>query len=102
MHYGEVNIYCRCSDEDHYDDDDDDISFYPVLKSGGAGIKHELSDTFSLQEMTIMGTDDDPTENDDDDDDSQTLEFLSPKLGRTSSVMNKFVQCFCCVNKIQV
>lgn len=93
---------CGCSDEDQYDDDDEDISFYPILKSGGGAIKHELSDTFSLQEMTIMGTDDDLTENEDDDDDSQTLEFLSPKLGRSSGIMNTIVKCFCCINKNRV
>lgn len=89
------------------DDDEDEISYYPTT----SGVKHELSDTFSLQEMTIMGTDEDElSENGDDDDDSQTLEFLSPKFssGRGiigdgnggNRVVRKLVKCFCCLNRI--
>lgn len=87
-------------DDDEMNDNDDELSFYPMRKSGanGSNIKHELSDTFSLQEMTIMGSDDN-TENDEDED-SQTLEFLSPKL--SPNIFDKFVKWFCCVNKIQI
>lgn len=97
---------CVPSDDDVDDeniDNDDELSFYPMRKSTarGANIKHELSDTFSLQEMTIMGSDiDDNTDNDEDDDDSQTLEFLSPKI--SSNNFDKFVKWFCCVGKLQI
>lgn len=78
--------------------DDEDITFYPMNSKKLA--KHELSDTFSLQEMTIVdgsgNTDDNDDDDDDDDSESQNLEFLSPKLNY--SCLDRIVAIFCCVN----
>lgn len=94
------------------------MDFYPIPKKSTA--KHELSDTFSLHEMTICGTDEDDDEDDDrtnvdtrtgaifdddeedDDDDSQTLEFLSPKLVRGRSWKDRCSQVFCCGHSMRL
>ncbi|XP_037027591.1 uncharacterized protein LOC119068196 [Bradysia coprophila] len=70
------------------DDDEDEIAYFPVKSKHN--VKHDLSDTFSLQEMTIMGTESDDSE-------SQTLEFLSPSVSHTN--LDKFFGWICCANR---
>lgn len=98
------------------DDNEDDVDFYPIAKKSSSTAKHhhhELSDTFSLHEMTICDTGDededatnvdtrtavifDDEDDEDDDDDSQTLEFLSPKLVRShGGWKERCSHWFCC------
>lgn len=70
------------------DDDEDEIAYFPVKSKHN--VKHDLSDTFSLQEMTIMGTESDDSE-------SQTLEFMSPSVTHTN--LDKFFGWICCANR---
>lgn len=99
------------------DDNEDDVDFYPIPKKSSANKQHELSDTFSLHEMTICDSDDEDEDatnvdtrtgaifdddDDEDDDDSQTLEFLSPKLVRGRSWKDSCSQLFCCGNSLRL
>ena len=68
-----------------------DISFYPMNKKSGC--KEDLSDTFSLQEMTIV---DSNNSDDDEDSESQNLQFLSPP--KRTSICDYIVELFCCIN----
>lgn len=71
---------------DNSDDDDDGHTFFPVKLNGNKRI--DMTDTFSLQEMTIESN------TDDDDDDAQNLElrFADPN----DSWLNKFKRWSCC------
>lgn len=71
---------------DNSDDDDDGHTFFPVKLNSNKRV--DMTDTFSLQEMTIESN------TDDDDDDTQNLElrFADPDDGW----MNKFKRWSCC------
>lgn len=70
--------------------DDDEVSspFFPSKSK--QTIKLDLSDTFSLQEMTIN------SDTGDDSDDSQNLELLPPSIRK--QYVNKFINYVCCFN----
>ncbi|KAJ6638507.1 hypothetical protein Bhyg_11243 [Pseudolycoriella hygida] len=70
------------------EDDEDEIAFFPIKSRNN--VRQDLSDTFSIQEMTIMGTESDDSE-------SQTLEFLSPSVTHTN--LDKFLGWICCANR---
>lgn len=68
----------------------DEISFFPVkLKSSKRYHQQELSDTFSIQEMSIES--DNISE---DSGDSQNLELLPPRSKAT--FIDRLVSCFTC------
>lgn len=75
--------------DEHTDDDDDcdEISFFPARTKSRT--KQDLSDTFSIQEMTI--------ETDTDESESQNLELLPPSDGDKS--IEKILSCLCCVDQ---
>lgn len=79
-------------DAEDDDEDDDDIEFYPIRKTLAANVRHELSDTFSLQEMTIVGTDEDDEGDDDNNDNDFGGQAAARKLKgsnkRTSRIAN--------------
>lgn len=62
------------------------MSFFPVKLKSSKHQSQELSDTFSLQEMTIEESDDSGL--------SQNLELLPPRSSRTFHRV--FDKCFCC------
>lgn len=70
--------------------DDDEVSspFFPSKSKPST--KLDLSDTFSLQEMTINSDSGDET------DDSQNLELLPPSVRK--QYVNKFINYVCCFN----
>ncbi|SPP80286.1 Hypothetical predicted protein [Drosophila guanche] len=73
-------------------DDAEEISFFPAqLKRGKRRqqANHELTDTFSIQEMTI-----DSDLESDDSAGTQNLELLLPSM--KSTIMDKFRSCFGC------
>ncbi|XP_058059853.1 uncharacterized protein LOC131210598 [Anopheles bellator] len=107
------------------DDDLENVSFFPrpIPKASGSQTRQELSDTFSIQEMTIESDNDDLDfeqcrklsdskgyrkilnrgagqddylDNDtlDEDDDSQNLELLAPKRGYV--LRQQLRRLFCC------
>jgi hypothetical protein len=73
------------------DNDEFDVSFFPHNKTK-SNLKIDLTDTFSIQEMTI--------ESDCDTDDSQNLELLSPMSngGGGNNLMRKLRSLICCTN----
>lgn len=70
------------------DDDEVDSPFFPMKSKSMA--KVDLSDTFSLQEMTIN------SDSGEESDDSQNLELLPP--GVRKQYVNKFINYVCCFN----
>uniref|UniRef100_T1H4S8 Uncharacterized protein n=1 Tax=Megaselia scalaris TaxID=36166 RepID=T1H4S8_MEGSC len=63
----------------------EEMSFFPVKLKGSKHQSQELSDTFSLQEMTIEESDDSGV--------SQNLELLPPRSSRS---LYRFFDKFCC------
>ncbi|TMW44405.1 hypothetical protein DOY81_010517, partial [Sarcophaga bullata] len=67
-------------------DECEEISFFPEQQLKGRSRRHaELSDTFSIQEMTI--------DSDLESNDSQNLELLTPRLKR--NFIDYLATCFC-------
>lgn len=67
-------------------DECEEISFFPEQQLKGRSKRHaELSDTFSIQEMTI--------DSDLESNDSQSLELLTPRLKR--NFIDYLATCFC-------
>lgn len=66
--------------------DDDVTSFFPIKNKAK---KQDLSDTFSIQEMTI--------ESDTDDSETQYLELLPPTPSQRA--FEKLLICVCCENE---
>ncbi|KAL5284249.1 hypothetical protein ACFFRR_006492 [Megaselia abdita] len=66
-------------------DEPEEMSFFPVKLKGSKHQSQELSDTFSLQEMTIEDSDDSGL--------SQNLELLPPRSSRT---FDRIFERFCC------
>ena len=67
-------------------DECEEISFFPEQQLKGRSKRHaELSDTFSIQEMTI--------DSDLESNDSQNLELLTPRLKR--NFIDYLATCFC-------
>lgn len=65
--------------------DDEDLSY---LSTSIAGRKTDLSDTFSLQEMTVIS--------DTDDSETPSLEFKLPNTASGNTCLEMFLNCFWC------
>lgn len=77
------------NNDDDEEDDDDNVTFFPIKNKSNK--KLDLSDTFSIQEMTIESDSDGDSE-------SQNLEFLMPKSAKLN-LIESIQKIFCCTNK---